>query len=29
MSCNCITVNNIQSGLGFGGKLHLTFFELI
>ena len=29
MSCNCITVNNIQLGLGFGGKLHLTFFELI
>lgn len=29
MSCNYITVNNIESGPRFGGKLHLTFFELI
>ena len=32
MSCNCITVitvNDIESAPGFGGKLHLAFFELI
>lgn len=32
MSCNCITVitvNDIESAPGFGGKLYLAFFELI